>query len=149
MPTLLRADSTHPDFVALVRQLDADLALRDGDEHAFYAQFNTIATIKHVVIAYNNGSAVACGAIKAFDEGAMEVKRMFVVPAARNQGFAAQVLSELENWAASLGYTRCMLETGRKQPEAIALYTKCGYLQIPNYGQYAGVSNSVCFEKTL
>lgn len=149
MLTLLRANSSHPDFIALVRQLDADLALRDGNEHAFYAQFNTIATIKHVVVGYLNESAVACGAIKEFDKGAMEVKRMFVIPEVRNRGLAAQVLSELETWASSLGYARCVLETGRKQPEAIALYTKCGYVQIPNYGQYAGVANSVCFEKKL
>jgi putative acetyltransferase len=59
------------------------------------------------------------------------------------------VLSELESWAAELGYPKCVLETGKRQPEAIALYEKQGYQRIPNYGQYIGVENSVCFEKVL
>jgi hypothetical protein len=59
------------------------------------------------------------------------------------------VLRELETWAGELHYTSCLLETGLKQPEAIRLYEKNGYALIPNYGQYAGVDNSVCFEKVL
>jgi hypothetical protein len=42
-----------------------------------------------------------------------------------------------------------VLETGKRQPDAVALYKKCGYKQIPNYGQYIGMENSVCFEKWL
>jgi len=41
------------------------------------------------------------------------------------------------------------LETGLRQPEAIALYNKSGYSVIPNYGQYAGKYNSLCFEKSV
>ena len=74
---------------------------------------------------------------------------MFVLPEFRNKGLASMVLSALENWAKELGYQTCVLETGKKQPEAIALYEKAGYRQIPNYGQYAGIENSVCFEKKL
>jgi putative acetyltransferase len=59
------------------------------------------------------------------------------------------VLAELEAWAAELGYPKCVLETGKRQPEAIALYEKQGYQRISNYGQYIGVENSVCFEKVL
>ncbi|SIT88092.1 GNAT family N-acetyltransferase [Pontibacter indicus] len=79
----------------------------------------------------------------------MEVKRMYVLPEGRNQGIASKVLAELEAWAQELAYARCILETGLKQPEAIGLYQKSGYQQIPNYAQYAGVENSVCFEKVL
>ena len=77
----IRTNSEDPDFIELVKYLDADLVIRDGNEHSFYAQF--------------------------------------------------------------------ILETGKKQPEAIALYTKKGYHITPNYGQYAGVENSVCFEKYI
>lgn len=79
----------------------------------------------------------------------MEVKRMYVLPEGINKGIASKVLAELEAWARELAYYQCILETGLKQPEAIALYQKSGYQQIPNYEQYAGVENSVCFEKML
>lgn len=146
---LKRTNSDDPDFVALVRLLDADLAIRDGKEHAFYAQYNKIDKIKHVVLAYEDEKALGCGAIKEFEAGTMEVKRMYVLPEARNTGIASKVLTELEVWARELTYARCILETGLKQPEAISLYKKNGYQQILNYGQYAGVENSVCFEKVL
>lgn len=149
MIELVRTNSDNADFIALVQQLDKDLAIRDGDEHAFYAQYNGIVAIKHTVVAYDNGVEVACGAIKAFDDASMEVKRMYTVPNARGKGVAAQVLAALELWAKELGYTNCVLETGKKQPEAIALYSKCGYTIIPNYGQYIGIENSVCFKKQL
>lgn len=149
MIKLVRTSSDNTDFIALVQQLDKDLAIRDGDEHAFYAQYNGIASIKHTIVAYSNGVAVACGAIKAFDDDSMEVKRMYTVPHARGNGIAAQVLAELEAWANELGFTSCVLETGKKQPEAIALYSKCGYTITPNYGQYIGIDNSVCFKKTI
>jgi putative acetyltransferase len=147
--TIIRTDSSNKDFQNLVQALDKDLAIRDGAEHGFYAQFNKIDMIKHAVVAYENELPVACGAIKEFDAASMEVKRMYVLPEKRGQGIAQIVLKELEAWAKELGYERCVLETGKKQPEAIALYKKSGYAIIENYGQYKGVENSVCFEKKL
>ena len=148
-----RTDSADEEFIALVRLLDAELAERDGSEHAFYAQFNKIDRIKHVVVACSDGRAVSCGAIKEFAAGmtpdAMEVKRMYTLPEYRGQGIAAVVLIELEKWAAELGVKKCLLETGQKQPEAIRLYEKSGYSVIANYGQYEGLDNSICFEKLL
>ena len=79
----------------------------------------------------------------------MEVKRMFTLPESRGKGIATKVLNELENWASELGYAKCMLETGKRQPEAVRLYQKNGYKQIPNYGQYINMDNSVCFEKLM
>jgi len=149
MIELVRTDSTHPDFVTLVRLLDADLAQRDGDEHAFYHQFNQIDHIKHVVVAYENDKPIGCGAMKEYTLDAMEIKRMYALPAFRGQGIASRTLAELETWAAELGYQRCVLETGKKQPEAIALYKKFHYAQTENYGPYIGIENSVCFEKKL
>lgn len=146
---IIRTDSGHQDFINLVNYLDADLAQRDGKEHPFYAQFNKIDKIKYVVVAYIADKPVGCGAIKAYSPTSMEVKRMYTLPASRGQGVAGKVLAELEHWAAELGYETCILETGKKQPEAIGLYQKSGYRIIPNYGQYAGVENSLCFEKRL
>src|SRR6478735_4647723 len=149
MIQLLRTDSANPDFVHLVKFLDADLAIRDGEEHSFYNQFNKIDRIKYVVIAYENNIPLGCGAIKEFQPSAMEIKRMYVSPESRSKGIASKVLGELEKWAKEMNYTKCVLETGKKQPEAIRLYEKNGYKVIPNYGQYAGIENSVCFEKIL
>ena len=72
-----------------------------------------------------------------------------MLPEARAKGLASLILGELENWALELGFEKCILETGRMQPEAIALYEKNGYYRTTNYGQYTGVENSLCFEKNL
>ncbi|WP_242920833.1 GNAT family N-acetyltransferase [Pontibacter liquoris] len=149
MVNLIRTDSTNADFIALVKHLDQDLAERDGEEHSFYAQFNKIDKLRQVVVAYENRIPVSCGALKELAPGTVEVKRMYTQPESRGKGIASQVLGELEGWAKELSYSRAMLETGKKQPEAIRLYQKNGYHLIPNYGQYAGVANSVCFEKIL
>lgn len=149
MIRLTRTDSSNPDFISLVKKLDAELAVRDGRDHAFYARFNKIDLIKHVVLAYENEQPVACGAMKEYETGTMEIKRMYTEPESRGKGIAGFVLTELEIWAIKLGYSRCILETGKRQPEAIALYKSAGYTIIPNYGQYEGVENSVCFENKL
>jgi putative acetyltransferase len=146
---LVRTTSENADFRALVQLLDQDLARRDGAEHAFYAQFNKIDKINHAVVVYQHDEPVGCGAIKAFDANQMEVKRMFVQPAHRGTGVAPAVLAELEGWARELGYAACVLETGKKQPEAIRLYEKSGYAHTANYGQYVGVENSVCLRKEI
>ena len=149
MIRVIRTTSDNPDFQKLVKLLDADLAVRDGEDHPFYAQYNKIDMIKHVVLAYENEEPVGCGALKEYAPGTMEIKRMYVPPQKRNLGIASKVLAELETWARELSYASCILETGKKQPEAIALYKKNGYHLIPNYGQYAKVDNSVCFEKRM
>jgi len=149
MHTLIRTNSDNPQFIELVKYLDADLAEKDGDDHSFYNQFNKITQIKYVIIASKNGQAVGCGAIKGYDTDAMEVKRMYTLPAYRGKGIAGNILSALETWAAELNFKKCILETGRRQPDAIGLYQKHGYSTIPNYGQYAGIENSICFEKIL
>jgi putative acetyltransferase len=149
MLTFFKTNSANTDFIRLVQQLDADLAERDGADHSFYAQFNKITMIQHVIVAYENNEAVACGAFKQFDDASAEIKRMYVLPTHRNKGIAAAVLQQLEQWAKEEGYTSAVLETGMKQPEAIRLYEKSGYSIIFNYGQYAGVENSVCMKKTI
>jgi putative acetyltransferase len=145
----IRTNSDNKDFQKLVEALDTDLKIRDGEDNAFYAQFNKITTIKYAIVAYDGDLPMGCGAIKQYADDTMEVKRMYVLPEKRGHGIASSVLGELEIWAKELNYTRCILETGQKQPEAIALYKKEGYQIIPNYGQYEGIANSVCFEKIL
>jgi GNAT superfamily N-acetyltransferase len=144
-----RTNSQDKDFQKLVKLLDKDLAVRDGDEHEFYAQFNKIDLLNNCVVLYLNDEPVGCGAFKPFDSDTIEIKRMYTPPMHRGNGFAVKVLEELEAWAKELSYAYAVLETGIKQPEAIALYTKCQYVKTENYGQYIGVENSVCFRKEL
>ena len=149
MITTKRTNSDDEHFRQLVVALDADLAIRDGEDSSFYAQFNKIDMIKHVVVAYARDEPAGCGAMKEYSLEAMEIKRMYVPPHMRGQGVASLILKELEAWCKELGYRRCVLETGIRQPEAIGMYQKNGYQIIPNYGQYVNVDTSVCFEKEL
>jgi GNAT superfamily N-acetyltransferase len=146
---LSRTDSTNKDFIALVKELDADLAVRDGEDHAFYDQFNKIDMIKFVVVLYVDGIAVACGAFKPYDESVVEIKRMYCKPEWRGNRFAAAILNELEKWAAELSYHSAILETGIKQHEAIRLYERYGYHRMENYGQYAGIKTSICMKRAI
>jgi putative acetyltransferase len=149
MYRIVRTSSANDDFKNLVHDLDLDLRIRDGDEHAFYAQYNKIDSIKHVVIIYQNDEPVGCGAFKPYNAATVEIKRMFVPLKYRGAGIASLVLRELESWAVQLNYQKCILETGNKQPEAIRLYQKNNYSLIPNFGQYANAVNSLCFEKII
>jgi len=144
-----RTNSESGDFVELVARLDKLLKDLDGRDHDFYNQFNKIDNIKNVVVANHDELPVACGAIKEFDAETMEIKRMFTLESHRGKGLARQILTELEKWALELGYSKCILETGKRLPDAVRLYQKNGYLKIPNYGQYIEMENSICFEKKL
>ena len=151
MLSIIRTNSENEDFRTLVAMLDAELRIRDGEEHAFYSQFNKIDGLQllGVVIACEDDEPVGCGAFKKHSEGIAEIKRMFVWLENRGQGIAGKILGELETWARELDFEECVLETGFKQPEAIALYKRSGYEVIPNYGQYADVTNSICMKRTL
>jgi GNAT superfamily N-acetyltransferase len=145
----IRTDATHTDFKKLVTALDAELRIRDGDESEFYEQFNKSDSVKYAVVIYQNEIPVGCGALRPYAEDMIEVKRMYVPLEQRSKGLATLVVNELEKWAMELGFYHLILETGIRQPEAIQLYTKNGYHRIPNYGQYHGVTSSVCFAKHL
>lgn len=145
---LIRTTSENQDFIQLVKMLDEYLAYTDGEDHAFYDQYNKIDMLKHCIVLYEEENAVGCGAIKLYDQSSAELKRMFVIPEFRGKGYASKILSELENWAKELGFESVILETGSKQLEAIKLYEKT-YERIENYGQYKGVENSMCFKKDL
>ena len=149
MLNLIRTNSENQDFINLVKLLDEDLAIKDCDDHSYYAQFNKIEKIKYVVVAYENEKPVGCGAIKKYNENTVEIKRMYTLPENRGMGIATTVLSELEIWAKEMHYEKCILETGKKQPEAIRVYEKNGYKLIPNYDQYAEMENSVCYKKEI
>ena len=148
MTTLTRTTSENIDFQMLTALFDEYLVEIDGEEKDFFAQFNQIY-LENVVVCYENGIAVGCGAFKKLEKNQVEIKRMFVHPNYRNIGIANLVLSELEIWAKQLENTSCILETSFKLESAIALYKKSGFKIISNYGQYKGVESSVCMKKIL
>jgi GNAT superfamily N-acetyltransferase len=153
-----------PDAVALEAELMADLDDRyaadgagDGDHPELVALHRVLVeqvTPPHgaFVVARVDGAAAACGAVRRLIGGPPdvgEIKRMYTRPAARRRGLSRVVLDRLEAEAAALGYRRVQLETGLRQPEAIALYETAGYHRIPSFGQYEGDELSVCFAKDL
>ncbi len=101
------------------------------------------------LLANHDGLAVGCGALRAHSPFVGEIRRMFVTRAARRQGVARAVLTKLEAHAQRLGYRELVLETGRRQRPAIALYSGCGFRRIAAYGTYVGDPMSVCFGKRL
>ncbi len=147
--TIKRTDSSNKDFQNLVQLLDADLAIRNGEDHAFYDQFNKIDAIKNCIVIYVDEIPAACGAFKKFDEKTVEIKRMYTNPDFRKKGLATTIVKELEIWAKELNYTKAVLESSLEQNEALSVYEKSGYTRIPNYGQYIGIDKSVCYEKVL
>ena len=85
------------------------------------------------VVGWEDGRAVAGGALKRLEPGVAEIKRMYVVPDARGRGLARRLLAALEDTARELGYERVRLDTGASQPHARALYESAGYRGVPDY----------------
>ncbi len=149
MIKIIRTTPENADFQKLIALLDVDIQERDGEDHVFFAQFNKTDNIKNAIVIYDDQIAVGCGAFKFYKEDVAEIKRMYVDPKTRGKGIASKILIELESWAREENYTSCILETGHKYPEAVALYKKNGFAITENYGQYIGVADSICFQKDL
>ncbi len=103
------------------------------------------ADVSVVLVARDDdGTAVGCGALRALGGDVAEVKRMFVVPAARGRGVSKLLLAGLEDAARARGWTTLRLETGPRQPEAIGLYEGAGYRAIPAFGAYVEEPDAGC-----
>lgn len=146
---LVRTTNQDPRFTDLTRQLDADLQQRYGQQQEAYATHNRLALLETALIGIVDGQAVACGCFKPLDTQTAEIKRMYVRPEWRRRGFSEQLLVALELWAHELGVSRLVLETGKGQPEALALYHKRGFVVTANYGPYIDLDNSICLAKSL
>ena len=151
-----RVPITHPDAQALFAAVQAEYVLRYGgqDESPIDpADFED--PLGQFFVAYADEVPVATGAwrrssVQALGAGATaEVKRMYVVPAAQRRGVARRMLTHLEVTAAAEGVEVMVLETGMKQPEAIALYESSGYEPIPGFGYYCGSELSRCFGRRI
>ncbi|HVK30288.1 MAG TPA: GNAT family N-acetyltransferase [Nocardioides sp.] len=146
----------HPDATALVARVQQEYVERYGSPDEAPIDPTVFDPPEGLfVVGYDDAAPVATGAWRRSPvrglggTNAVEVKRMFVVPEQRGRGFARAVLAELEATAAAAGHDLAVLETGLKQPEAIALYLSAGYVEIPDFGFYAGHTLSRCFGKRI
>jgi putative acetyltransferase len=150
---LITVDPRGMDAQTLLADLTAELAAvyadlgYDGTGGFVLADLDEPRAV--FVVAYADGSPVACGALRPYEADIAEVKRMYTVPAWRGRGVAAAVLTELERHARLFGYPTMRIETGDRQPGAIRLYERSGYRHIPPFGPYVAWDDSVCFEKPL
>jgi GNAT superfamily N-acetyltransferase len=115
----------------------------------FFGMHNGVADIVGAIVAMIDDQPAGCGCFKRFEDGAVEMKRIFVDQNHRKKGVAKEVMRLLEEWAAELGNKRAVLETGSSQPEAIRLYESIGYTQMENFKPYIGVAESICYQKSL
>lgn len=149
-PRLSQVPYTDPVAARLVTAALGDLATRyggEGDETPVDAgEFLPPAGV--FLVAWRAEEPVGCGAWRTHGADA-ELKRMYTVPAARGSGVASAVLAALEDDARRAGRSRMVLECGRRQPEAVAMYERHGYARIPNYGFYADAPDCLSYARTL
>jgi GNAT superfamily N-acetyltransferase len=140
------------DLRALIDHLDEDLKARYPHEMIYVVDFSDPKVQEMTfVVAYREGKPVGCGGLRPLDpeNTVMELKRFYVDPGCRKQGIASRMLLDLEDKARAAGCREIRLETGIKQPEAIALYVKHGYQPIDLFGPYIGDPDSLCYGKNL
>jgi ribosomal protein S18 acetylase RimI-like enzyme len=147
---IVDTDNSHPDFVALTKRLDDEfIHIYGEDVMQNYNPHNVLDGIFHALVVYCDGVAAACGGIKRFDDSSVEIKRIFVMPHRRKLGLGELVVQRLEELARADGYKRAVLETAADMEAAQALYRKCGFYSMKNYGPYAEDELCVCMEKRL
>ncbi len=154
--TLLETIAPEPldseDARALVAALDAESMARYPDPADNFLDLDPAEVAPGVgvfLVARWSGRPIGCGAVRRYDHEAAEIKRMYVLPEARGRRLAGRILAALEEHARHLGAQRLVLETGARQPEAIAVYTRAGFVPIPRFGAYANAPASLCFGKQL
>jgi putative acetyltransferase len=147
---IARESPRQDDIIALIRQSDALMQSLYPAESNHLVDVESLAAANvHFLVAREEGRALGCGAFVLGDAGQAEMKRVFVAPAARGKGVARVLMEGLEREAAQLGVTLMQLETGIKQPEAIALYRKFGYAERGPFGNYQPDPLSLFMEKRL
>ena len=150
--TLERVPLPSADADTLILELNAELGARYPEDGACHFRLDPDEVGPGrgaFLIARVDGAPVSCGAVRLIEPTTVEIKRMYTRPAARGRGVALAVLDALEEAAADLGATRLVLETGVRQPEAIALYERAGFARIPPFGEYVDSPLSVCMAKDI
>jgi GNAT superfamily N-acetyltransferase len=143
------ADSADPAVIALATAQQDELRERYRGDLEPGVKPTAEDVLLAVLVRDEDGAPVGCGALRALDAQAVELKRMYVIPPRRGRGLARAILARLEDEARARGFTIARLETGGLQHEAINLYASSGYRRITCFGDYAGVGLSRCFEREL
>ena len=133
----------------LIAELSSRYADREDDEASSFHPADATVPRGAFVIATLDGRPVGCGALRPMTDEVAEIKRMYVHPDARGLGVGRAIIAELERLAQDFGYRGLKLETGLRQPEAIALYTGRGFVRIESYADYRDNPLSVCFGKEI
>ncbi|GAB3432228.1 GNAT family N-acetyltransferase [Actinophytocola sediminis] len=140
----------HPDAVALIAEVQQEYVVRYGEQDGTPVDPAEFASPNGLfLVGYRDGTPAVCGGWRVFGDDAAEIKRMYVRQAARGLGLARAMLAELERTASAAGRRRMVLETGERQPEAIALYRSAGYRDVPKFGYYADEELSVHLGKWI
>ncbi|HEX5018400.1 MAG TPA: GNAT family N-acetyltransferase [Actinomycetes bacterium] len=100
-------------------------------------------------VAHRDGELVGCAGMRRFSTTEVEVKRMFIRRPFRGRGWSRTLLALVEDEARALGFSRILMETGLRQPEAMALYESSGYEPIPGFGHYRDAPGNRCYAKQL
>ncbi len=139
----------HPEAARLIAEVQQEYVTRYGGEDETPVDLAEFAPPRGLfLVGYDGTAAVGCGGWRSRGADA-EIKRMYVARTARGRGLARLMLAELERTARAAGHHRAVLETGDKQPEAVALYRSAGYTEIPAFGYYACTAGSLHFGKPL
>jgi putative acetyltransferase len=147
-----REDLSAPVVQRLISALNAELEARYPEEGANFFRLDSEEVSEGrgaFLVAYLADKPVGCGAVRMIEPGLAEIKRMYVDPSIRGRRVGRQIVDALEAHARQLGAKRIVLETGPRQPDAIALYAHTGFDEIPLYGEYIGSQFSVCMAKDL
>jgi GNAT superfamily N-acetyltransferase len=143
---------TSPAAKELITALNAELSARYPEPGANHFRLDAGEVAPGhgaFLIAYRDNTPLACGAVRLLSPERAEVKRMYVEPASRGLGVGRHMLDALEEEARQLGARELVLETGGRQPEAIALYSRAGFSRIDAFGDYEKSPLSVCMRKTI
>jgi putative acetyltransferase len=148
--TLILTPADAPAAMALIRELDADIAGRDPDGliHGLHPDEHQDPRLRFYVLTVD-GEPVGCGALRELEPGVAELKRMYVRPAFRGRGLSRVLIRRLEEEARLADMRLLRLETGPRQVEALGLYRTSGYTDIPRYGEYIDSPDSICLQKRL
>jgi putative acetyltransferase len=144
---ILEVPGDDPRLEPLVNAMRAELDTLYPEEIDF--EHPTVREEALFLLVLQGEEAIACCAVQPLGHGEAELKRMYVVPARRGRGIAHRLMSAAEAVAARAGASRFKLETGVRQPDAIAVYERAGFTRIPNYPPYDRWQMSVCYAKRL
>ncbi|MHC2187129.1 GNAT superfamily N-acetyltransferase [Rathayibacter agropyri] len=143
-PRLIETTAADPAATTLFALQEADLLARYGDDDTGPRPPLDAPTL----LLESGGALVGCVAL-AVEDGVGEIKRMFVVEAARGRGLSRVLLAGVERLAERAGIEMLRLVTGTEQPEAMSLYASAGYALIPGYGYWGEQPNVRCYAKRL